>query len=192
MKANEAETILSTRLKHGQAVFSLNDLRSLFPERTEKTFTEGIRRLTRLGILTRAARGVYVNSNAIPGFWRLEEVASCLRQGHFNYVSLEFALSEFGAISQVPLGMVTVMTTGRRGLFRTIYGFVEFTHTARSKEDILAATLVDDYQNRPLRLARLETALRDLRRVGRNVYMVDMEEYHDILEVDIPAFNEMA
>ena len=192
MKANEAETILSTRLKHGQAVFSLNDLRSLFPERTEKTFTEGIRRLTRLGILTRAARGVYVNSNAIPGFWRLEEVASCLRQGHLNYVSLEFALSEFGAISQIPLEYLTVMTTGRRGLFDTIYGFVEFTHTARSKEDILATTLVDDYRNRPLRLARLETALRDLRRVGRNVYMVDMEEYHDILEVDIPAFNEMA
>ncbi len=192
MKANEAETILSARLEQGQVVFSLKDLRSLFPERSEKTFTEGIRRLTRMGILTRAARGVYVNSKKKNGFWRLEEVASCLRQGHLNYVSLEFALSEFGAISQVPLGMVTVMTTGRRGLFRTIYGFVEFTHTARSKEDILAATLVDDYYNRPLRLARLETALRDLRRVGRNVYMVDMEEYQDILDEQLADIKEMA
>ena len=62
MKANEAESILSARLEQGQAVFSLKDLRSLFPERSEKTFTEGIRRLTRMGILTRVARGVYVNS----------------------------------------------------------------------------------------------------------------------------------
>ena len=115
MKANEAESILSARLDQGQAVFSLNDLRSLFPERSEKAFTEGLRRLTRMGILTRAARGVYVNSKKIHGYWRLEEVASCLRQGHLNYVSLEFALSEFGAISQVPLGMVTVHDYRKKG-----------------------------------------------------------------------------
>ena len=45
--------------------------------------------------------------------------------------------------------------------------------------NILASTLV--MEGRPLRIARVETALRDLKRVGRNLHMVDMEAYRDIL-----------
>ena len=149
---------------------------------SDSAFHDLLRRLTNKSILKRATRGVYVYSRTAPKFYLLEWVASCLRQEHLNYVSLESTLSEYGVISQIPVGYVSVMTTGRSGWFNAIYGTIEFTHTARSREDILSSTMVQNYRNRPLRLAWLETALRDLRRVGRNVYMINMEYYQEILE----------
>ena len=109
----------------------------------------------------------------------IEEIAACMRRGEYSYVSLESALSEFGAISQVPVSRITIMTTGRSGLIETRYGDIEFTHTPRPVRDILDSTLV--MEDRPLRIAGIEAALRDLKRVGRNLHMVDMDEYRDIL-----------
>ena len=180
MKALEAVKTLSLWDRRDRSVFAMADLRRIFPERTEKTFTEGLRRLVAQGVLERAARGVYVNalSQRSRGYL-LEEIAVCMRRGEYSYVSLESALSEFGAISQIPLSRITVMTTGRGGLIETRYGDIEFTHTARPVRDILGNTLV--MEGRPLRIARVEAALRDLKRVGRNLHMVDMDEYRDIL-----------
>ena len=180
MKALEAAKTLALWDRQDRSVFSITDLRRIFPERSGKTFTEGLHRLVAQGVLERAARGVYVNalSQRSRGYL-IEEVAVCLRRGEYSYVSLESALSEFGAISQVPVSRITVMTTGRSGLIETPYGDIEFTHTARPVQDILDNTLV--IEGRPLRLARIETALRDLKRVGRNLHMVDMDEYRDIL-----------
>ena len=180
MKALEAVKTLSLWDRRDRSVFAMADLRRIFPERTEKTFTEGLRRLVAQGVLERAARGVYVNalSQRSRGYL-LEEIAVCMRRGEYSYVSLESALSEFGAISQIPLSRITVMTTGRGGLIETRYGDIEFTHTARPVRDILGNTLI--MEGRPLRIARVEAALRDLKRVGRNLHMVDMDEYLDIL-----------
>ena len=70
------------------------------------------------------------------------------------------------------------MTTGRKGVFVTPVGTIEYTHTQRNPIDIVKMSLVSD---RPLRIAKVETALRDLRRVGRNMHMVSMEDYYEIL-----------
>ena len=110
----------------------------------------------------------------------LEEIAVSKRRGEFSYVSLESALCEFGVISQIMIDRITVMTTGRSAEITTPWGVIEFTHTARTGRDIYDSTL--HMEGRPLRIARLEAALRDLRRVGRNLHMVDMEKYKDILE----------
>lgn len=42
-------------------------------------------------------------------------------------------------------------------------------------------------EKRPFRIARVETALRDLRRVGRNLDMVNLDDYEDILEEQAEA-----
>lgn len=181
MKALEAVKTLTDWDRKNRSVFAVADLRRLFPERSENTFAEGLRRLVAQGVLERAARGVYVYAlSRRSRQYLVEEVAACLRRGEYNYISLESALSEFGAISQVPISRITVMTTGRGGMIATPYGDIEFTHTARPVSDILESTLAAD--GRPLRIARVETALRDLRRVGRNLHMVDPDEYRDILE----------
>lgn len=103
----------------------------------------------------------------------LERVAKTLRRGEYNYISLESALSEYGVISQVSVGRITVVTTGRKGEYKTPYGVIEFTHTKRSVTDILAGVLD---RGHPLRIATKEAALRDLKRVGRNTHLIDPEE----------------
>ncbi len=71
------------------------------------------------------------------------------------------------------------MTTGRAGLFKTPYGNIEFTHTKRSVDNILDGT---NDVGRPLRYATVETAHRDLRRVGRNVHLIDEEALEEVIE----------
>jgi len=156
-------------------VFTKHQLYKLFPEDSPKTFTEGLNRLVKAGILTRACRGVYVNEEAVSfDSYTIERIAKALRPGRYSYVSLESMLSEYGAISQVPIDRLTVMTTGRKGIYKTPYGVIEFTHTKRSIKDIL--NNVHRVNERPLRIAHKETALRDLKRVGRNLNLVNLEE----------------
>ena len=189
MKTVDAISILWELDRDGRAVFSVAELRKIFPERSGHTFTDGLRRLVTKGILKRAAHGVYVNAlSRGPRAYLNEEVAIRLRSGEYSYVSLESALSAFGVISQIPVGRTTVMTTGRSGEIQTIYGTLDFTHTERPVRDILASTLV--IEGRPLRFARLETALRDLRRVGRNLDLVNMDVYREILEEQATAEAE--
>jgi hypothetical protein len=63
------------------------------------------------------------------------------------------------------------MTTGRRGEFKTPFGVIEFTHTKANPETILANTIVREPH--PLRIAREDFAVRNQRRTGRNVFLIE-------------------
>nr|WP_279628055.1 DUF6088 family protein [Vibrio rhodolitus] len=132
---------------------------------------ETLKRLVKNQILERVARGIYLYTLSKDRFSAntLEIIAKTLRRGEYSYVSLESALSEYGVISQIPVDRLTVMTTGRKGEYKTRYGVIEFTHTKKSVPDI-----VDSIRrvSRPLRVATEETAIRDLKRVGRNVHLI--------------------
>lgn len=131
------------------------------------------------GVLQRISRGLFIftlSERRDPHL--LEHIAVALRRGSYAYVSLETALSEYGVISQIPLAGLTVMTTGRAGIFETPFGRIEFIHTKRSVEDILDNT-VDI--GRPLRMATPQAAARDLRRVGRNVHLIDEEALEEAI-----------
>ncbi len=158
-----------------RSVFTKHDLAKLFPEDNSKTLSEGLNRLIKSKILKRACTGIYVNANAHSNDgYMIEKIAKALRPGHYNYVSLESMLSEYGAISQIPVDRLTVMTTGRKGIYKTAYGVIEFTHTKRSVSVILNSTKT--IENRPLRVATKKAAWRDLKRVGRNTHLVNMLE----------------
>jgi hypothetical protein len=130
-----------------------------------------MKRLADQRVLIRAARGVYVNPRArsMPADVR-RGLIRFLRPREVSYVSLESRLSEAGAISQVATAL-TCMTSGSPGHFDTPWGVVEFTHTDRpitigtdahvSEDGVLEATV--------------ERSARDLRRVGRNVDLIDEE-----------------
>ncbi|MEX2495033.1 MAG: type IV toxin-antitoxin system AbiEi family antitoxin domain-containing protein [Woeseia sp.] len=172
MNQGRASEVLRDWDRQGRYVFTRKALAKLFPEDKPKTFSEGLNRLVKAGLLTRACRGVYVNPYAHSFDSRvIERIAEALRPGEFNYVSLESALSEYGEISQIPIDRLTVMTTGRKGVYKTPYGTIEFTHTARPAADILSH--VRQMEGRPLRIAGKNAAWRDLKRVGRNVDMVN-------------------
>ena len=160
--------------KKGRYVFNLYDLSEMFPEDSPKTLHEGLGRLVKAGLLSRACRGIYVNDNAQSfDSYVIEHIAKALRMGEYNYVSLESILSEYGLISQIPIDRLTVMTTGRSGTYKTPYGVIEFTHTKRSANDIIKG--IQSVPGRPLRIAKKATALRDLKRIGRNINLLTQE-----------------
>ncbi|MXW47636.1 MAG: hypothetical protein F4239_08360 [Gammaproteobacteria bacterium] len=174
MHTVEAVKILAEWDQYGWNVFTLSDMRKLFPHQSEKTLSESLRRLVQKGLLQRVVNGVFVNPlSSRSRIGMFERIACAIRRGEYNYISLECALSEWGVISQIPQAYLTIVTTGRKGVFNTPYGVIEFTHTQRSALDILKNTI---QRERPLRIATAQAALRDLRRVGRNLHLVDFEE----------------
>ncbi len=178
MNRTDASTVLHHWDQKGRHVFTRKALAKLFPRDSSKTFTEGLNRLVKSGLLVRACRGVYVNAHAKSlDTHVIERIAQALRPGEYNYVSLESMLSEYGEISQIPIDRLTVMTTGRKGVYKTQYGVIEFTHTARPVSDILSN--ITEHEGRPLRVASRQVAWRDLKRVGRNTQMVERAILHD-------------
>lgn len=163
----------------GIRVFNKSDVVRLFSVQSSREAQRLLRGLVDDGILERVARGVYVNRLAhSKGGYLIEEIACVLRRGYFNYVSLESILSEFGVISQVMISRITIMTSGCRGLFKTPYGTIEFTHTARRLEELRERTI--RFEGRPLLLATKEAGFADLMRVGRNVNMLDPDELETV------------
>lgn len=178
MKIFEAIQALRTFDKKGKYVFTKHDMAKLFPHDSPKTLDEGLIRLVKAGLIKRSCRGIYVNENAhCFDSYTIEHIAKALRRNAYSYVSLESALSEYGVISQIPLDLLTVMTTGRKGVHKTQYGVIEFTHTKRSVINILDH--IQTITGRPLRVATQETALRDLKRVGRNLHLLQSEALDD-------------
>lgn len=173
MKKSSAYNVFFDWDKKGRYVFTKQDLSKLFYEDKYKALTEGLNRLIKDGIIKRACRGVYVNEHAKSfDSYVVEYIAKALRRGEYNYVSLESMLSEYGVISQIPIDRLTVMTTGRKGIFKTHYGVIEFTHTKKAISDILSRVI--QVEKRPLRVATKALALQDLKNVGRNVKMVNL------------------
>jgi predicted transcriptional regulator of viral defense system len=160
--------------RKGVYILTKGDIEKLFPNEEQKTLEKSLQRMVSQGLLTRASKGVYLNPAAKSQSGRvIEDIAKALRPGCFSYVSLESILSEYGLISQIPVSRITIMTTGAAGTYETPYGPIEFTHTKRSAANIMASTLYSD--ERPLRIATKEAAIRDLMRVGRNVNMLDLQ-----------------
>lgn len=174
----QASKALADWDRQGRCVFTRRQLAKLFPGDGPKAFAAGLERLVRSGLLVRACRGVYVNPAAHSLNSRvIERIALALRPGAYCYDSLESLLSEYGAISQIPLDRLTVMTTGRKGIHKTPYGVIEFTHTKRPVGDVLGGVL--QVEGRPLCIATPAIAWRDLKRVGRNVQLVDQQVLAD-------------
>ena len=168
---------LSELDKQGRYVFALQDMAKIFPEDHGKTLQAGLNRLTKQGFLIRAIKGIYVFAlSRQKGKDTLELIARTMRRGEYSYLSLESALAEYGVISQVPIDRLTVMTTGRKGEYKTPFGTIEFTHTKRS-----AAQIIDSIKTvgRPLRLATKEAAWRDLKRIGRNTHLVNEQAIYE-------------
>lgn len=178
MNRQALESVLQMLDTQQQFVFSVSELQRWFDTEPLKTFKESLGRHIKNGLLVHACRGVYWNPRArSKDAYLLEHIAKTLRVGEYNYVSLESLLSEAGVISQVPLSRLTVMTTGRSQIFKTPYGTIEFTHTHKSIIEILKGTAKLSY--RPLRVAKVQTAIKDLKRVNRNVHLIDMDEADD-------------
>lgn len=162
-------------------LFTPNMLGTYFPKESPKTLLASLDRHVKSGLLQKVKKGLYANerAKAAPAR-RLEALVPYLRPRAINYVSQESRLSEFGVISQIPMEHLTLMTTGRSQTFRTVYGTLEFTHTSRRPKLILEETSLDE--NTGLLLASPERALRDLKRSGRNMDLVNSEIFLELTD----------
>lgn len=158
-------------------VFTMRDLAFLVGRKPSLAFSQTLSKVAKSGHLRKVGRGLYTNPLSPPNqVGTLERIARVIRPSDFLYVSLETELSRVGLISQVQLGYVTVMTNGRSGVHRTDFGTIEFTHTKKNPielEDSLYFDAVIGFFR-----ASAALALTDLRRVGRNLHMIESEVGH--------------
>ena len=160
-------------------VFLKDELRTLFLKGNEETFNSALRAFVAEGTLWRISKGVYcyahlgsISSEKVVG-----QAIAALRPNHLTYLSLESSLSAYGIISQIPFRL-TFITTGRSGEVKSELGTFEFTHTDRDPTELLKGIYTGGEYYR----AMPHTALRDLRRVGRNCHLVDLEFADEILK----------
>jgi hypothetical protein len=104
----------------------------------------------------------------------LYHAASRLRAGDFNYLSLESVLSDTGVISQVPIGWITLMSSGRNRIVDCgRFGRIEFIHTRRPVEKVLKQLTWDHRIH--LWRASVALAMKDLKHTHRSQELIDWE-----------------
>ncbi|MFR7738396.1 MAG: hypothetical protein ACLU0V_12325, partial [Eggerthella lenta] len=119
MKSVEAIKILHSCDLEGRILFRSRELGTLFGESGD-TLRSTIKRLAADGILERVAHDAYLYLLFHPnGCDVLGHIATFLRPGEVTYESLESAASQWGFISQIPLGRISCVTTGAEGLVDT-------------------------------------------------------------------------
>ena len=160
----------------GIRVFSRKDFDIILRNKDTETIKQILRRAVENDILIRVCNGIYVYKKGAMNnpSYIIEYIARKIRPFHVNYISMETALSEYGVISQMTLDHLTIMTTGRSGIYETPFGTIEFTHTKREEMEVVKRSF--PIKERPLRFAYKKVAVQDLISVKRNLNMVDFDE----------------
>lgn len=163
-------------------IFTLQDLRSLYPEMTNTAFKTLLSRTVQAGHLSKVCRGLYLYKRAKKQFIGLIlfHAAALLRADQFNYISLETALSDVGVISQIPINWITIMSSGRSNKISCgEFGTIEFVHTNQKPNDILNQ-LTYDTQCKLWR-ASVPLALRDMKATHRNCDLIDWDIANELI-----------
>lgn len=162
-------------------LFSLQDLRALFPELTNLAFKTLLSRVAKLGHLSRVCRGLYIFKPAIPpNGLVLFHAAAHLRANDFNYISLETVLSDAGIISQIPMNWISLMSSGRSNIVSCgEFGTIEFIHTSQKPDQIMTQLFFDS--NCRLWRASVPQALRDMKMTHRNTDLIDWDVANEFI-----------
>ena len=154
-------------------LFTPADLRALLPVLSEGAFKTLLSRAVKAGYLSRVCRGLYLYERVdYPHGLLLFHAAAHLRAGTFNYISLETALSDAGAISQIPINWITIMSAARSNIIQCgSWGVIEFVHTSRTPDDVAGHLHYDSRYH--LWRGSVELALRDMRLTRRDIDMID-------------------
>lgn len=162
-------------------LFTLQDLRALFPDLSDLAFKTLLSRAVHLEYLARICRGLYVYKKAIPSNGLLLfHAAAHLRSNEFNYISLETVLSDAGVISQIPMNWVSMMSSGRSNIISCgDFGTIEFIHTNQKGIDVMEQLSYD--VNCRLWRANVDLALRDMKVTHRNCDLIDWDAANELI-----------
>lgn len=176
------KTLTNWLHKHASSenyLFTPGDLQPLYPTISYAAFKTLLSRACAQGILERVCRGLYAfNSVGNANGLLLFHAAAYLRSGEFNYISLETALSDAGIISQVPLGLVTIMSSGRSNkILCDNFGTIEFVHTSRKPTTIIKQLTYDEKCR--LWRATPKLAFADMKKTHRNCSLINLDILHE-------------
>jgi len=158
-------------------ILTYHDLKNLFRHDKAAAFAKGLRHLVEIGLLERVSKSIYLNCAAtLRSEDAIGQLVRYLRAGHMSYLSYESALAEHGSINQVPT-VSTFATTGSKGVYRTKYGTIDFTHTTRSIDEIHRETRYHGHED--IFVASPHLAKDDLRRARPHMSHLIIDEYHD-------------
>ncbi len=176
MKLLEAQQRFS-KLEQVKNAYRSRDIGLLLDERGEK-LRSSIRRLIDARVIERIARDLYWHPTTAPTRYQpIEEIAALLRFGCICFIGMESAASRWGVISQIPVDRLTVVTSGREGLFCTPFGSIEYIHTKADAFEITANTI--EVPDSPLKLATKQYTVAGLKRARRSLDLIIWEELAD-------------
>jgi len=178
---NQLSTALRALASHEHYLFTVSDLSCVLPKQNRAALQITLSRAVKSGLLERVCRGLYLYPDKSPqNGLLLYHAAAKLRSGDFNYLSLESVLSDAGVISQVPMGWIALMSSGRNRIVDCgRFGRIEYIHTQRP-----AAKLVTQLSwDRRIHLwrASVSLALQDLKHTHRSDDLVDWEAVNDLV-----------
>lgn len=177
MKSIDAVKVLHQWDLKNRFLFRSRELGLLFDERGN-TLRSTIKRLLSDEVLKKVAHDVYLYGFCHVNSSLIGSIAVFLRPGEFTYESLESAGSQWGIISQVPLGRITCVTTGNSGEVKTPYGVIEYDHTDEGVLELARDTAKRQPYN-DLPIASKSRTVRDLVAYGRSIELIDWEEAED-------------
>lgn len=162
-------------------LFRKSDLRVLFSDLSDGAYRALLSRAVDSGILIRMARGIYLYKPAYkPDGVLLYRVASLMRCNHFNYISLETALSDAGVISQIPINWIGIMSSGRSSIIKCgSFGTIEFVHTVQKPNDLVDQLIYDRLCG--MWRAKVPLAIRDMKRTHRNLDLIDWDVANEFI-----------
>jgi len=153
-------------------LFSSADLRSLLPELSDGAFKSLLHRMCKDGYLARLVKDLFLYPQAsFDNGNVLFHAAAKLRDGHFNYLSLETVLSREGVISQIAFQWISLMSSGRsHQMVCKGYGTIEFVHTKRKPSQVLQHLSYDPSLR--LWVADTHLAIQDMKYAHRSLALV--------------------
>ena len=162
-------------------LFRFLDLRALYPDLSDSAFKTLLSRAVSADYITRVCRGIYsYKKNTASNGLMLFHTAALLRANDFNYISLETVLSDAGVISQIPINMISIMSSGRSNMISCgPWGNIEFVHTDQKPDQIIDQLYYD--ANCRLWRATVPQALRDMKATRRNCDLIDWDRTNEFI-----------
>lgn len=171
---------LSQHVGSEHYLFTLQDLRALFPGLSTSAFRTLMSRSVRAGYLGKVCRGLYIDKRVSPRGVVLFHVAALLRASAFNYISLETVLSDAGVISQIPIDRISIMSSGRSNVISCgSLGTIEFVHTNQKPNQLIEQLYYDESCG--LWRATVPLALRDMKTTHRNLDLIDWDVANEFI-----------
>lgn len=172
---------LETNASHEHYLFTIHDLHAIFPDLSLPSLKTLLSRAVASKYLERICRGVYLYRKAMPHDGNvLFHVAALLRAEHFNYISLETALSELGVISQIPINVISVMSSGRSNTISCGHsGTIEFIHTSRTPDSTTEHLIY--HPTKKMWYANVMLALDDMKRTKRSMDLIQWDIVDELI-----------